>query len=288
MGGLLSGLAGLGLDNLEDAELFGENKEEDETDKQKAVSKPDERNFIFDKKIQCPVCDQSFTNKTMKSSRARLLGTDQDLRPHHEGIDSVKYDVELCPHCGYAALSRFFPHVTDNQIRLIRENISRKVHLHAYNGETYTYEEAEERYKLALANAIVKKARVGEKAYICLKSAWLLRGHADSLEQEQLEGGADTQELQARLRQQEQEYLVNAYEGFSEAGKTERFPICGMDETTLDYLQAVLALRLKRYEDSAKLMSKILISTAANARMKDKARELKSQLFAELKEKKGK
>lgn len=287
MAGLLSGLTGLGLDDLEGAELFGK-EDEEEKNKEKKIIKPDEKNFIFDKNIQCPVCDRMFVNKTMKSGRAKLLGTDQDLRPRYDGIDSVKYDVELCPHCGYAALGRFFPLVTDTQARQIRETISQKVHLRTYDGETYSYDEAEERYKLALVNAIVKKARAGEKAYICLKGAWLCRGHAESLEQEAQEKGTDTGERQQELRRQEQEYLVNAYQGFCEAAKTERFPICGMDEMTFDYLQAVLALRVKRYEDSSRMISKILTSTASNARMKDKVRDLKEQLLAELKEKKDK
>ena len=65
--------------------------------------------------------------------------------------------------------------------KLIRENISQKVHLHTYKGEVYTYDEALERYQLCLANAVVKRARASEKAYICLKSAWLLRGYQEQL-----------------------------------------------------------------------------------------------------------
>ncbi len=44
------------------------------------------------------------------------------------------------------------------------------------DGEIYTYEQALERYKLTLANAIVKKAKASEKSVhlseIILASAW--------------------------------------------------------------------------------------------------------------------
>ena len=46
---------------------------------------------------------------------------------------------------------------------------------------TYTYEDALARYQLALVNAIVKQAKNSEKAYICLKAGWLMRGYAEWL-----------------------------------------------------------------------------------------------------------
>ncbi len=102
----------------------------------------------------------------MKTGKARLLGTDQDLRAKYEGIDAVKYDVILCPHCGYAALNRYFNNITKVYAKLIKENISSKVQLHTYDDDIYTYEEAIERYKLCLANAVVKRAHASEKAYL--------------------------------------------------------------------------------------------------------------------------
>lgn len=43
------------------------------------------------------------------------------------------------------------------------------------------------------------------------------------------------------MTQQEMEYLQNAFKGFVEAQKSERYPMCGMDEYTMDYLTAALA-----------------------------------------------
>ena len=87
------------------------------------------------------------------------------------------------------------------------------------------------------------------------------------------------------LADEEQEYLQNAYDGFTEARQSESYPMCGMDEMTIDYLLAVLAIRFKKYDVASRLTAAILTSPAANTRIKDKARELKDQILAEVKRK---
>lgn len=276
MAGLLSGLAGLGLDNLENVDIFGEEKKEEQkvTAAAKEVPKVEEKDLIYDKTFKCPVCDMNFSTKIVKTGKAKLLGTDWDLRPRYEGIHTMKYDVLLCSNCGYAALSRFFASATPGQAKLIKENISNNVKLTHYEGETYSYEQALERFKLCLANAVVKRAKTSEKSYICLRTAWLLRGY-----QETEEGKAKAEELKA----EEENYLLNAYNGFIEARQSEPFPICGMDEVTLDYLLAELATHFKKYDVAGKLVQNILASPSANTRMKDRARDLKDRILAEMK-----
>ena len=239
--GIFSGLKNLGLGNMEEVDLFEEAKQEESKKKDPVAAppKPQEKDLIYDRSFVCPVCDSHFTAKIMKSNKARLLGTDQDLRARYEGIDAVKYDVVMCPVCGYAALIRFFTNVTSTQAKLIREKISQTVKLTAYNDEIYSYEQAMERYKMALVNAVVKRSKPSEKAYICLKSAWLLRGYGESLREKE----DYDEKLVAALANQENEFLENAYKGFSEARQSEMFPICGMNTVTVDYLVAVLAVR---------------------------------------------
>lgn len=280
MAGLLSGLAELGLDNLENMEIY-EDKTKEKQEAEAVVPRIEEKDLIFDKTFDCPVCGSSFQAKVAKTGKAKLLKTDMDLRPQYEGIDIIKYDVELCPHCGYGALSRYFNGITSAQGKLIQEHISKKIQLQPHTGEIYTYEDALERYKITLANAVVKRARASEKAYICLKSAWVLRGYAESLEQEEEPDLAKIRELE----KQEEEYLQNAYNGFAEARQTETPPICGMDEITVDYLLAVLAMRFKKYDVASRFVAGILTSPSANARIKDKARDLKEQILADLKKK---
>ncbi len=279
--GILSGLKGLGLDKLENMDIYGE-EEKKETEKPAAVvNKINEKDLIFEKSFTCPVCDGSFSAKIVKSGKAKLIGTDQDLRAKYEGIDPAKYDVLLCPDCGYAALSRYFQGVTSVQAKLIREKVSQSVHVSSYDDEVYSYEQAMERYKLVLVDAVVKKAKASEKAYICLKSAWLLRGYAESLQ----EAGNPDEKLLQELAQQETEYLENAYKGFVDARQTEGFPMCGMDEVTIDYLIAALAARGKKYDVAGKLVASLLTNSAASARIKERARELKEQILEDMKKK---
>ncbi|MCM1112137.1 MAG: DUF2225 domain-containing protein [Muribaculum sp.] len=275
MAGLLSGL---GLDELEGVDIYADPGKKQKEEQEAVKNTVEEKDLIYEKAFVCPVCDAKFTNKIMKTGKARLLGMDRDLRPIHEGVDTQKYDVLLCPKCGYAAISRFFTQVTSTQAKFIKEHISQKVQLREYKGETYSYEEAIERYKLALANAVVKRAKNSEKAYICLKSAWIFRGYAKFLE----ESGGSADKIQ-EARDMEAAHMENAYKGFTDACQTESFPMCGMDEMTIDYLIAVMAFRFKEYDIASKMVATIITSPVANNRTKDKARDLKDEILAEMK-----
>ena len=70
-----------------------------------------------------------------------------------------------------------------------------------------------------------------------------------------------------------------------EARQSESFPMCGMDAITLDYLLAVLATRFKKFDIASRMVASILASPSANARMKEKTRELKEEILQQLKKK---
>lgn len=281
--GLLSGLGKIGLGSLENMDIFADEEKEKQKERSKEAPAtpegPKEEELLYDKMYDCPVCGLNFPSKTVKSGKTKLIGTDADLRARYDNIDPGKYDVVLCPKCGYAALTRFYDKLSQAQAKLIKEKISPVVTVPEYDDPIYTYPEAVERYKLALASAVVKRAKASEKAYICLKSGWLMRGYREKL---QAEGKADPR-MAAELEKQENEYLQNAYKGFVEAVQTEAFPMCGMDEMTVNYLMAVLAVRFKKFDVAGRLIATVLGSTSANPRMKDRARDLKEQVLAELK-----
>ncbi len=275
MAGILSGLKSLGLDKLEGMEIYEDEEKKSLKIQKKAEEKEsmvlEEKDYIYDKTFTCAVCDKEFSAKVMKTGKAKLIGTDIDLRYRYEGIDSIKYDVITCPRCGYSALARYFPTTTAAQGKLIKTNIYGKVKLPALTGDVYAYEDLIERYKLALVCAIIKRAKDSEKAYVCLKNAWLLRGYAEELEiKNEL-----TEEKRQELKSQELEYIQNALDGFLNAVQKESFPICGMDVLTVDYLIAALAFQVGKDNIAAKKIAEILVSNAANDRVKNRARELK-------------
>ncbi len=279
--GVFSGLESMGFAGLSNVKIYEEEKQETAAVKadKPVVPVVQESDFLFEKKMSCPVCDREFKTKTVKTGKPRLLGADSDLRPKYSGIDSIKYDAIVCPNCGYAALSRFFSYMTSAQAKLIRENVANGFKGIPKSGETYTYEEAINRHKLALYNSIVKKSKNSEKAYTCLKIAWLYRGMRENLP-------ADTADIEAVKKQclkNEQEMISNAFEGFSVSRAREDFPICGMDECTFDYLLADLAFKLGKYDTASKYASEVIVARTANTKLKERARNLRDEIKSKLK-----
>ncbi len=276
MKGIFSGLEKLGLGKLEKVEVFEDTskKEEDTKEGKRKAAAVTEADFLFEKTYVCPVCDQEFHSKKIRTGKVKLLAADTDLRPKYQYVDCLKYDAVVCPHCGYAALDRFFKFMMPAQARMIRENISANFKGLPATENIYTYDDALERHQLALLNTVIKKAKESEKAYTCLKMAWICRGKAESLPEDMPNRKEQIQDLQS----QEKELLENAYTGFETAFSKESFPMCGMDEITVSYLLAELARRIGRYEESSRWISRVLISREANDRIKNRAREIKELL----------
>ena len=274
---LFSGLSSMGLGNIEKMDLFEKPKEVSvEGPKQPIVV--EEKDILLDKGFECPVCDSKIYAKNMKTGKAKMSHQDMDLRTVFEGIDITKYDVIVCPVCGYAALTRFHKPMSPGTAKLIKDNISVNFRWEDENKEIYSYEFAFKRYQLALANAMVRKAKDSEKAFICLKTAWLMRGWNESLD-----ATPENADMKKQIQAQEQAYLKNAFDGFMSAVGTESGQICGMDANTIDYLLAVLAYENKQFETSSKLVAKLLTNPSTPSKTKDKLRDLKDKLLEELK-----
>ena len=279
MANLFSGLESLGLGNLSEMKLF-EHKEKEKEEAKKSAAQPvevKEEDLLFDKHFVCKVCDKEFKSKMVRTGKVKLIGSDNDLRPKYQHVDSLKYDAIVCPYCGYAALNRFYNYMTDTQAKLIKINISANFKGLKEGEDILTYDEAITRHKLALVNAVVKHAKASEKAYTCLKLGWLFRGKAESLP-------ADTPNLECvkkELAAQEKDYIANAYEGFMEAFSKEPFPMCGMDETTMTYLTADLARQIGKYDEALRMIARVITARDANERIKSKARDMKDLIKAE-------
>ncbi len=285
MSDLLSGLSSLGLGDLKEMNLFEEPKEEKE---EKAAQEVvvDETEFLLERTYECPICGRKFKCIMPRAGKSKLVGTDMDLRPVHEYVDLTKYDVIVCQNCGYASLSRYHGTITDRQKKAILEKISQNYKGDMTPKKVYTYEEALAHYQLALVNAIVRQAKHSEKAYICLKAGWLVRGYAEWLLTEEGKKDAEAEKKREQALKMEEDYIKNAFEGFQSAITNENFPIAGMDENTMNYLIAVLAYRFDRLDVAGTMISRILVSPAASNRIKDRARELKDLVVAKLKENK--
>ena len=279
---LFAGLEKFGFSEDDIKEL--DKQPEKKRAQQKAVQEKvelQEKDYLLDKTVQCPVCGKSLHTLILKTGRAKRNEPDFHLRPNFEGVDSIKYDCTLCPHCGYAAMNRFFNHIATAQARLVRENITTKFHpMPDKQEETYTYEQAIERYKLSMVSTIVKRGKLSERSYTALKIAWLIR---EQLKEIPEDNNPNNIQKQAALKEEYDAFYRQAYEGFQQALSTEMPPYCGMDTSTLEFMLANMAFHYKEYDTATKLVGTLITGSGVSSRIKDKALDLKEEILKEVK-----
>ncbi len=278
---LFEGLEKFGLQAKSVGSLFEEEKKvvTKESVAEAVEEIPTEDAFLLDKSVRCVVCDKVFKAKLVKSGRIRRLESDADLRPRFQYIDTIKYDVCSCPNCGYTSMVRYFDHLSSAQIKLIKEQICANFTPSGkQEPDTYDYDTAIGRYKLALYTTMVKRGKASEKAYTCLKIAWLYRGKAETLDK----SDAAYEATLKACKEQEEVFYQQAYEGFMKAVSSEMFPMCGMDQNTMDYLLAYMSAHFKNYGVASKCIANILGSSVAASKIKERARDLKEQIIIEI------
>ena len=274
--GFLDGLAAFGLKNIQPPEdIYSDEKPEKKKQEEKKAAKPtpmDEVDFLIDKEYECQVCQQKFKQRIVRSGKAKMISQDLDLRPVYNGIDMQKYDVIVCPHCGYSVLTRYYGPMAPTHRKLIREKITANFKPQDSKvPNKISYEEAFPRYQLALVNAVMRQAKSSERAFICLKTAWLLRGWQAEI----LDDAAKREEM----KKEERDYLEKALEGFLKARASEQPPYAGMNELALDILMSALCVETKTHQqDASRMLQGILYSKTATNSQKDRARDMLEML----------
>ena len=235
-----------------------------------------EEDYLLKKEMECPVCDNKFPVLLVKTGKAKMIGQEFDLRPRHEGIDTIKYDVVSCPHCGYSAMTKAFGPLSSTQRKWVREQVTDNFTSDGLKDErtTYTYEEAVDRYKLALVCAIARHAKLSEKSYICLKISWLRRTQYKTLPM----GTEAEQAFKNEVKEEIQGFYQQAYDGFKACMSKESPPYYGMDSNTLEFMLANMAIYFKDYDFASQTVSRLLTSPNTNSRVKDKCLNLKEQI----------
>ena len=278
-GNLFAGIGSMGLEGISGLNLYGDPKDNEATQEKVQTPEDIEREMLFEKSYECPCCFSTFKNHLLRTGKAKLASVDLDLHQKFDNIEPLKYDVVSCPHCGFSAVTRFFTPMTPTQRKTTLQMLRQGYIPQDEPEGIYDYEYAVSRYKLALACDVAKNARASEKAYTCLRAGWMCRTYKEELQHAEKPEPAKV--VQAKLL--ENEFLKNAYEGFIVALGKESFPMCGMDEGTVNYLIAALAFEQGHYEMSSKMISTILSSSSANPRMKERARDLKEEVLSAMK-----
>lgn len=241
----------------------------------------EEKKYTYAKKINCTNCGAQFPDLRLLNSKLRRKEPDMDLRPRFQFVDSLKYGVTSCPFCGFSAPVKNFEHMTSVQQKRIREKItSQFMQREPLNGETIDYATAMGQYELALVCAMVMEVPLSEQAHLCLQLSWLIRGR---LEEADAEPGLLEDDLYKQLQEKEERYYRQAYDSLSKAFTQEDFPICGMDQSTFDYLLAVMSFHFKEYDLAVRYCGNVVQEKGVSAKLKDKALMLKDEILAEKK-----
>ncbi len=209
---------------------------------------------LFDKKVECPICKNEFTTKKVRTSRLRLLKRDEDFLNHYETENPIKYNIFVCPNCGYAAYDNKFDSIDVEEAEKIIRNISTKWHKRDFGG-VRDLEEAIETYKLAIVTASLTRTKELEFANLCLNIAWLNRLKDET--------------------EEEIRFLSLARERFIEAFNNESLVDTNMDDSKLSYLIAELSRRLGLKEDALSWFNTCLgfPETKLNPALDEMARE---------------
>lgn len=262
MSNIFEELKEIGFENLDKLDLFPAKPQESEKEIEKNKKRFTVEEVLYDKTYICPICNKEFKSKAIRSGKNRLLTVDLDLKANYDIVNPLLYECIVCENCGYAALSKIFNNLTASQMRWIKEQICTQYKVHHYP-PILSEKDGILRYKLALLNSFVKKAKDGEKAYICLKLAWLYR---------------DLKE-----KASEELFLQHALTGFENAYNTERFPIFELGELTTAYIIADIHRRMKNYDKAMQWVGFVIMDRSVSLRLKTKALHLKGVINEEKK-----
>lgn len=251
---IFSGLDSLGFSDTDNIDLYGKDEQQNDNTSLQEEQKENQKDYLYDKNLTCPVCGRNFTVKAIKTSSYRMKDKDSDFFIRYDIINPYFYDVWLCNNCGYAAMKADFEKIRNFQIDLIKENITPKWKGREYI-VPYNVDAAIERYKLSLLNYYYSDSKASKKAMNCLKLAWMCRL---------------TEDLQT-----EKDYLKEALKGFNDAFFNEDFPIYGMDRYATMYLIGELNRRTDNLDEAMIWFSKVITTPSINKRLKELARDQK-------------
>ena len=129
---------------------------------------------------------------------------------------------------------------------------------------------------MALICTMKKRAKMSEKAYVCLKIAWLRRAQL-----KELEGNKDVDPQVIDMVKKEAEgFYAQAYEGFMKAISQETPPYCGMASEAVEYMLANMSVYFKKYDAAMKLIARLIQSPSTSRKLKDKCVDLKDDIIA--------
>ncbi|MBC2582228.1 DUF2225 domain-containing protein [Clostridium sp. DJ247] len=250
---IFSGLEDFGFDDIDNIDLYKKENNKNKVSKEELEqSKDKQKSLLYDVQVTCPVCENSFKARAIKTSSYRVLGRDSDSFVRYSVINPYFYDVWICGKCGYSAMKGDFHKIRNYHAEAIKQKVSPKWRNKSYP-EIYDINIAIERYKLSLLNYVLMEAKASKKAMNCLKLAWMYRLMED-----------EANELT---------FLKQALEGFNEAFYNEDFPIYEMNKFSCMYLIGELNRRVGNNDEALIWFSRVISTPGAPQKLKDRTRD---------------
>lgn len=184
--------------------------------------------YLYDKKIQCPVCNNEFETKKVRTKFIKVLDRDTDFKATYEYANPTFYGVDVCPKCGHARFESDFSQVNPPAKEIIKERISSKWNPKSFSKER-SVKDVIEAHKLALINYTVTNYKFSAIAKVCLRLSWLFQENEPTMAAK---------------------FAVHAREHFEKAYSEESFDSNPKEEITIVYLIAELYRREKKYKDA--------------------------------------
>lgn len=187
-----------------------------------------EKEYLYDKEIDCPCCKNKFTIQKIRYSRLRMISKDEDLLHHYEGINPLKYAVQVCPRCGYAASESKYKNIEKKEVPIILKSITPAWKPRDLGG-LRTINQAIDTYKLALLQGNMLNYDSIDIGNLCLSIGWLYRGQDN--------------EEEMRFLRLARNAFIKEYENGSSIGS---------DATKLTYMIGELSRRIGDIEEAKK------------------------------------
>jgi hypothetical protein len=219
--------------------------------------------YLFDSETLCPVCEQKFPVKMMRSSKLRLDKIDNDLRQHFYDFDPLWYAPWICPHCYYANFNFEFKQVSDAlKQKIMEQGRELKTKVKADFSSPRRIDEVFTAYYMILQTLQVGKVDPSKTAKIWLRLSWLYSDVQDD-------------EMYALTSQK-------ALEAYSDSYFNARRNTSVEQDQRLTLLLGELSLRLGQKEEALKHFRNSIVHKGGNNNLnrqaEDRLQELRSAL----------
>lgn len=217
--------------------------------------KKDSVGDLFDRTYNCPVCENEFKSKQVRTSAIRAKKREKDFHATFAGESPTRYGVICCPYCGYTKFEGDFKEkLSSDQRELIQSKISSKWMYQNFCLER-DLDKATRVHLIALANYMITQTDFNTLGKLYLRLAWFYREAEDP--------------------ENEMKFIRFARDAYRQSFEKENYEEREEKELEILYLMGELSRQLKEYSEAIRWFDKAINHPVAykNRLIKTYARE---------------